>query len=104
HLPQLRRVFRAKSVTHAIETREIRRGFGSGDDVINRDCITSAGQFDVYNLDTQIAIYIDISLDRVLHFVVETLAKQRAWETEARAFQIAREVCGVIRDGNVRCR
>src|SRR5262249_7769603 len=43
HLPQLGRVFRAKSITNTIESREIRRRFGSGDDVVNRDRVARVG-------------------------------------------------------------
>ena len=73
HVTQPWRPFSSKPVTNPIVSREIRRCFGRGDNVIDGNRVLRMRQINVDDLGAHFAISIDDVFDRTTHFGIQAV-------------------------------
>src|SRR5437016_1252699 len=74
HIAQARRFFSAETVSNAIITRQIRRRFPGGNNVIHSNCVFSVWQIDVDNLGAQLSVRFNRVGDRMTDFGIQSVA------------------------------
>ena len=87
-------------VTHAVEARQVRRRFGSRDDVVRRDRVFGMRQRYRNDLASRFRQFLDCSFHCGANFRIESLAKIFFRNAEPQPFRRLPNLGLVIGDGN----
>ncbi len=74
HVGQRSRIFRAKSITHAVKARQVRRSLRGRDQVISRNRVFGVRQRNLDDLASQLGQFLNRRLDRTANFGIQAFA------------------------------